>query len=214
MWKLGLRGRAIPRKGIHKWDFHCSVLGVRGELFLIFLGGIFYVFFGWDLAQCGWDLAQCKWDLAQLRMRSSPASDGQCTSCNGPGFDPSIRRHSGIWGAADEAVFNIVRKKVRGGTLPCRVTCSCDGSGGVSSWRSCPCSAPPPSALSLQRWTAGSRSPQPYYTNINIKYALIKTKTKFFSYIRKFRWDRLKGFLIYEEMRNNFIIYELTIRRP
>ncbi len=24
------------------------------------------------------------------------ASDCQCTSCNGPGFDPSIRRHSGI----------------------------------------------------------------------------------------------------------------------
>ncbi len=33
------------------------------------------------------------------------------TRCNGPGFDPSIRRHSGIWGAADEAVLNIVRKK-------------------------------------------------------------------------------------------------------
>ncbi len=23
-------GRTIPRKGIHRWDFHCSVLGVRG----------------------------------------------------------------------------------------------------------------------------------------------------------------------------------------
>jgi hypothetical protein len=49
-----------------------------------------------------------------VRMRSSlvvRASDCQCTSCNGPGFDPSIRRHSGIWGAADEAVLNIVRKK-------------------------------------------------------------------------------------------------------
>ncbi len=48
------------------------------------------------------------------RMRSSlmvRASDCQCTSCNGPGFDPSIRRHSGIWRAADEAVLNIVRKK-------------------------------------------------------------------------------------------------------
>ncbi len=46
-------------------------------------------------------------------MRSSlvvRASDCQCTSCNGPGFAPSIRRHSGIWGAADEAVLNIVRK--------------------------------------------------------------------------------------------------------
>ena len=47
-----------------------------------------------------------------VRMRSSlvvRASDCQCTSCNGPGFDTSIRRHSGIWGAADEAVLNIVR---------------------------------------------------------------------------------------------------------
>ncbi len=47
-------------------------------------------------------------------MRSSlvvKASDCQCTNCNGPGFDPSIRRHSGIWGTADEAVLNIVRKK-------------------------------------------------------------------------------------------------------
>jgi hypothetical protein len=25
MWKLGRRGRAIPRKVIHKWDFRCSV---------------------------------------------------------------------------------------------------------------------------------------------------------------------------------------------
>jgi hypothetical protein len=49
-------------------------------------------------------------------MRSSlvvRASDCHCTSCNGPGFDPSIRRHSGIWGAADEAVLNILRKKIK-----------------------------------------------------------------------------------------------------
>jgi hypothetical protein len=42
-----------------------------------------------------------------MRMRSSlvvRAYDCQCTRCNGPGFDPSIRRHSGIWGAADKAV--------------------------------------------------------------------------------------------------------------
>ncbi len=51
-----------------------------------------------------------------LRMRSSlvvRASDCQCTSCNGPGFDPSIRRHSGIWWAADEAVLNRVRQKIK-----------------------------------------------------------------------------------------------------
>ncbi len=50
-----------------------------------------------------------------IPMRSSlvyRASGCQCTSCIGPGFDPSIRRHSGIWGAADEAVLNLVRKKI------------------------------------------------------------------------------------------------------
>ncbi len=39
--------------------------------------------------------------IPRMWMRTSlvvRASDCQCTSCNGPGFDPSIRRHSGIWG--------------------------------------------------------------------------------------------------------------------
>ncbi len=36
------------------------------------------------------------------------ASDCQCRSRNSPGFDPSILRHSGVWGAADEAVLNTV----------------------------------------------------------------------------------------------------------
>ncbi len=52
--------------------------------------------------------------MKPCKLRSSlvvRASDCQCTSCNGPGFDPSIRRHSGIWGAADKAVLNIVRRK-------------------------------------------------------------------------------------------------------
>ncbi len=48
-----------------------------------------------------------------MRMRSCPvdrASDSQHRR-NCPEFDPSILRHSGIWGAADEAVLNIVHKK-------------------------------------------------------------------------------------------------------
>jgi hypothetical protein len=49
-------------------------------------------------------------------MRSSKvvrASDCQCQSHNCSGFDPSILRHSGIWGAADEAVVNnVYRKKI------------------------------------------------------------------------------------------------------
>ncbi len=39
------------------------------------------------------------------------ASGCQCQSRNSPGFDPSILRHSGIWGAADDAVLNNVHKK-------------------------------------------------------------------------------------------------------
>ncbi len=54
-------------------------------------------------SQVWWNLAKCGWDLANLWMRSSQvvrASDCQCQSRNSPGFDPSILRHSGIWGAA------------------------------------------------------------------------------------------------------------------
>ncbi len=39
------------------------------------------------------------------------ASDCQWRSRNSPGFDPSILRHSGIWGAADEAVLNTVHRE-------------------------------------------------------------------------------------------------------
>ncbi len=39
------------------------------------------------------------------------ASDCQYRSCNSRGFDPSIRRHSGIWRAADEAVLDKVHRK-------------------------------------------------------------------------------------------------------
>ncbi len=58
----------------------------------------------------------CTHNILMLRMRSSlvvRASDCQCTSCKSPEFYPSIRRHSGIWGAADEAVLNIVRKQIK-----------------------------------------------------------------------------------------------------
>ncbi len=64
--------------------------------------------YGWDLVEFGWDLAKCGWDLAELWMRSSRvwmrssrvvrAFDSQRRSRNCRGFDPSILRHSGIWG--------------------------------------------------------------------------------------------------------------------
>jgi hypothetical protein len=52
--------------------------------------------------------------LFYILMRSSRvvrASDSQCRCRNCPGFDPSILRRSGISGAEDEAVLNIVHKK-------------------------------------------------------------------------------------------------------
>jgi hypothetical protein len=69
-------------------------------------------------------------DLAELWMRSSraPRASGcQCQSHNSPGFDPSILRHSGIRGAADEAVWNNVheknplKKNYRGATVEMRL---------------------------------------------------------------------------------------------
>ncbi len=40
--------------------------------------------------------------------RVARVSDSQCRSRNCPGFDPSVLRHRGIWGAADKAVLNKV----------------------------------------------------------------------------------------------------------
>ncbi len=54
------------------------------------------------------------WYSSLVRMRSRQVvrvSDCQWTSYNGPGFVPSIRRHSRIWGAADEAVLNKKKRK-------------------------------------------------------------------------------------------------------
>jgi hypothetical protein len=52
-------------------------------------------------------------DMSFLWMRSSRvvrASGCQCQSRNSPGFDRSILRQSGIWGAADEEMLNNVPK--------------------------------------------------------------------------------------------------------
>ncbi len=53
-------------------------------------------------------------------MRSSRvvrASDSQWRSRNCPGFNPSILRHSGIWGAADEAVLIYIKKNSASGLI-------------------------------------------------------------------------------------------------
>jgi hypothetical protein len=68
----------------------------------------------WDIAECGWDLTEGIWELAEQWVRFSRvvrASGCQCQSRTGPEVDPSIFRHRGIWGAADEAVLNNEHKR-------------------------------------------------------------------------------------------------------
>ncbi len=52
------------------------------------------------------------------------ASGRQCQSRNSPGFDPSIFRHSGLWGAADEAVLKNVHKRKKSKKSPKLITSS------------------------------------------------------------------------------------------
>ncbi len=79
----------------------------------------------WMRSSLVWMRSSLVWMRSSLVVR---ASDCQCTSCNGPGFDPSIRRHSGIWGAADEAVLNIGRTKKEKKKSPLKILniTSCD----------------------------------------------------------------------------------------
>ncbi len=49
------------------------------------------------------------------------ASDCQCQRRYGPGFDPSILRHSEILGAADEAVFEYSTQNKNPKKFPCPV---------------------------------------------------------------------------------------------
>jgi hypothetical protein len=89
----------IPRKGIARPQSQfphscvCERFLYSQDKSQIFLKGIFFFFsfyFRWVVR----------------------ASDSQCRSRNCSGFDLRILRVSGIWGAADEAVLNIVYKKV------------------------------------------------------------------------------------------------------
>ncbi len=63
---------------------------------------------------CTWSPNKFWRSYSILWMRFSRvvrASDSQYRSRNCPGFDPSMLRHSEIWGAADEIVLNTVHKK-------------------------------------------------------------------------------------------------------
>ncbi len=69
--------------------------------------------------RCGWDLAECGWDLAEwLELLTANA-----VVATYPGFDPSIFRYSGIWGAVDEAVLNIVHKENKSNQIPLENGC-------------------------------------------------------------------------------------------
>jgi hypothetical protein len=62
----------------------------------------------WMRSSLVWMRSSLLWMRSSLGVR---ASDWKCRSRNSPGFDPSILQHSGIWGAADEAVLNTVHRK-------------------------------------------------------------------------------------------------------
>ncbi len=53
-----------------------------------------------------WMRPSLMWMRSRLLVRASV-----CRSRNSPVFDPSILRHSAIWGAADESVLNTVHRK-------------------------------------------------------------------------------------------------------
>ncbi len=65
---------------------------------------------------CGiqWMKSSLLWMRSSLVVR---ASDCQWRSHNSPGFYPSILRHSGIWGVADEELLNTVHRK-KSKTIP------------------------------------------------------------------------------------------------
>ncbi len=65
----------------------------------------------WMRCRCSlvWMRSSLLWMRSSLVVR---ASDRQCRSRKSPGFNPSILRHSGIWGVADEAMLNTVQSIV------------------------------------------------------------------------------------------------------
>ncbi len=87
-WRTGTSlVTSIPWRNISSWsrDVDVVITGI-----LILCHALLLSFFA--LKYSGRDLAE--WLEERLHC--------QCQSRNSPGFDPSILRHSGIWGAADE----------------------------------------------------------------------------------------------------------------
>jgi hypothetical protein len=67
---------------------------------------------GWMRSSLAWMRSSLVWMRSNLVwMRSSLVVRPSACQCPSPGFDPRILRHSGIGGAADEAVLNTVHRK-------------------------------------------------------------------------------------------------------
>ncbi len=84
--------------------YSCATLNLYWRCFIlhnVYLTSVIFSCHGWDLAEWIERLTANKYKRSQCRSRSCP------------GFDPSVLRHSGIWGAADEVVLNIVHKKIQ-----------------------------------------------------------------------------------------------------
>jgi hypothetical protein len=80
--EIGAEALLFPKKGIHKWNFRCSVAAGPQEIYS-------------RVHECGDKADKGVW----LSMSKSQQS----------WVDPSILWHSGIWGEADEAVLNKVK---------------------------------------------------------------------------------------------------------
>ncbi len=91
-----------------KFKNRCSLLSMSNMTTIDFIvyTWMISIVYGWDLAV--WMRSSRVW---KEFSRLARASDCQCQSRNSRGFDPSVLRHSGTWGAADEAVLKEVHKK-------------------------------------------------------------------------------------------------------
>ncbi len=134
LWKtISWGDPLVPKKAriINKWSMISALLWslnkgkVVGEGEGEALGVVCDLCLAWQIWGFSSDPGvgcRCSRWTGKLQVRSSRvwmssrravrASGYQCQSHhNRPGFDPSVLRHNGIWGAPDEAVLNKVHEK-------------------------------------------------------------------------------------------------------
>jgi hypothetical protein len=112
LWRHGATGNQGPRGLVP--PRHTGILAHPVVLFIIGSRTDSFEKIRMRFSRVWMRFSQSWMRFSQSCMRLSRvvrASDSQCRSRNCPGFDPSILRHSGIWGATDETVLNTVHKK-------------------------------------------------------------------------------------------------------